>query len=131
MKIPILTSVYKGLRNLYDDPRSNVSESLCFRECLSELQTSNLVLSNLSLIENDATFLMDNVERNETYTTFKLFSHRSWKLSAPPDTQAPLFFRDHTDNTTTPSGTSELLVVAQPCPENDRVKQPGMNNTLQ
>ncbi|XP_028395069.1 uncharacterized protein LOC114519183 [Dendronephthya gigantea] len=73
--------------------------------------------------KNDATFLMDHVERNESYTTLKLFSHRSWKLSEPPNTQAPLFFRDHTDSTT-PSKTSELLVVAQPCPENDDVKQP-------
>lgn len=75
-------------------------------------------------VENDATFLMDHAEKNETYTTLKLFSRRSWKLSTSPDSRSPLFFEDYKDSAM-PSRNSELLVVAQPCPDNKSVRQQG------
>jgi hypothetical protein len=77
-----------------------------------------LILIFFPVLENDATFLMDHAERKEAYTTFKLFSHRSWKLSTPLDPRAPLFFDDYKDDIAR-SRTSELLVVAQPCPQNE------------
>ena len=78
------------------------------------------------VLENDATFLMDHAEKNETYTTLKLFSHRSWKLSTPPDSRAPLLFDDYKDDMVH-SRPSELLVVAQPCPQNENDKQQGID----
>ena len=76
-------------------------------------------------LENDATFLMDHAEKKETYTTLKLFSHRSWKLSTAPDSSAPLHFDDYNDNMAT-SRPSELLVVAQPCPKTEGLEQQGI-----
>ena len=78
--------------------------------------------------KNDATFLMDHAEKKETYTTLKLFSHRSWKLSTSPDSRAPLYFDDYKDNMTHSSPT-ELLVVAQPCPKTESPKQQVVNPT--
>ena len=76
------------------------------------------------LLENDATFIMDHAEKNKTYTTLKLFSRRSWKLSAPPDASVPLFF-DNSEANILPSRTSELLVVAQRCPPGENEAQQG------
>ena len=86
---------------------------------------SGIIVLTFAFVENDATFLMDHSEKNQTYTTLKLFSHRSWKLSSSVDPRAaPLFF-DVNEKEMLPSGTSELLVVAQPCPVNKIVKQQG------